>query len=650
MKKSNISSVVVLFALLFITCNSTSQLKTDYSRPVPQKVPAAPVTSTPAPPTPKPTPSTSTPTPAVSTPAPISSAPRPSSPYYTGDGGEGKSVAILAPKAVGLDSDQNYLPSLVQGELVSNFSGYSAMSVLDRQRLDEQYAELLSGYYDEDAEAGLDLGHLPPTDYILSGTITKTSTGYNLQIAITKTADKITAASYSGTCSFPELDDLSGVRKASLDLLQKMGVEPTARTQTELAGAAAKNHISGQTALAQGITAQQQGTVVEALSYYIQSTTADPSLAEAASRLNILSTDISSGNIGANVRNDLEWRDQWVARLKECEEFVANYLKDPPPYYLVYSTSIRQGAIDYDNRVVRLISEIGSYPQLSYISTLNRVIGTVKAGLEKTGRARTWGLESSYGSILPWKSVSSLNPFTSSIDGYWVEAEIINEENTSIGKSTVFLPGGWDRSRYGYYRSGEFHNLETMFREPCGCIELIFNNVDPYLITDKLTLRISLIDNQPVETTAVQRRINIIAEDDFEKTEDSKYFQTRNSFSDNIDKRGIPRLGYTVSDNQELLCLRSELFWNRNEAEWRLLSLGGQPVHYELTLHAYYIANTSAPYINFYDSFSFMYVSDTVSQIELIVHEGSVGSTRDRKVVGPGIYKYNQISKFTQIF
>jgi TolB-like protein len=66
-------------------------------------------------------------------------------PFYTGDGGKGKSIAILPLKDTGLTADQNYLPALVQGEFVSNFKGYSAIDVLDRAQLDNQYAELLSG-------------------------------------------------------------------------------------------------------------------------------------------------------------------------------------------------------------------------------------------------------------------------------------------------------------------------------------------------------------------------------------------------------------------------------------------------------------------------------------------------------------------------
>jgi hypothetical protein len=92
-------------------------------------------------------------------------------PFYTGDGGKGISLAILAPEASGLTEDQGYIPALVQGELVSSFKGYSAISVLDRENLDAQYGELLSGYYDDYAEAGMDLGHLTPTEYIMGGKI-----------------------------------------------------------------------------------------------------------------------------------------------------------------------------------------------------------------------------------------------------------------------------------------------------------------------------------------------------------------------------------------------------------------------------------------------------------------------------------------------
>ncbi|MDR2579430.1 MAG: hypothetical protein LBC85_00350, partial [Fibromonadaceae bacterium] len=212
---------------------------------------------------------------------------------WTGDGGKEMSITILAPKATGLEENQSHLPALVQGEFVSNFSSYSAISVLDWERLDKIYSHLLSDEYSDDERERVDLGNLTHTTHIMDGKITKTATGYHLQMNIIKTNDKITAASYSKTFTFAELDDLTGIRQTSLELLQKMGVTLTAKAQEELAGAATANHVSAQTALARGVTAQRQGTEVAALSYYYQAAAFDPSLLEATKRSSVMVANIS---------------------------------------------------------------------------------------------------------------------------------------------------------------------------------------------------------------------------------------------------------------------------------------------------------------------------------------------------------------------
>jgi hypothetical protein len=256
---------------------------------------------------------------------------------------------------------------------------------LDRENLDEQYGELLSGYYDDDMEAGLDLGHLPPTEYIMGGKITKTATGYALQIQITKTADKMTSASYSGTCTFTELDNLTGIRRASLELLQKIGVELTDRAKTELAGAAATNHVNAQTALAQGIAAQQGGTVVEALSYYYQAAAFDSSLLEAASRARTTSAEISSGNIGENVRNDIQHRKEWQKLLSEAEDYFSKHI----PWEIVYDPTLTQGKVDYAKETVNLSFNLEVKPTTDGVKTVN----TILAGLAATGKAAEWNMK-----------------------------------------------------------------------------------------------------------------------------------------------------------------------------------------------------------------------------------------------------------------
>jgi hypothetical protein len=253
---------------------------------------------------------------AKAAPAQVAAAAPAKSSYFTGDGGKGMSIAILAPKGTGIAENQNYLPTLVQGELVSNFSGFSAISVLDRVSLDDQYAELLSGYYDDDAKAGHDLGHLAPTEYIMGGDITKTAAGYALQMRITKTADKMTAASYSGTCTFAELDNLSGIRRASLDLLEKMGVTLTERTKTELAGAATQQSVNAQTSLAQGITAQRSGDEFSAWTNFFEARTFDSNLIEATTRI----ASASASGVLASTNTGTGLRDQYQSQIQQVRE------------------------------------------------------------------------------------------------------------------------------------------------------------------------------------------------------------------------------------------------------------------------------------------------------------------------------------------
>jgi hypothetical protein len=422
----------------------------------------------------------------------------PANPFYTGNGGEGVSVAILAPRAMGLAEDQDYLPALVQGEFVSNFSGYSAISVLDRQRLDEQYAELLSGYYDDNAEAGQDLGHLTPTDYIMGGTITKTATGYALQMQITKTADKMTAASYSGTCTFVELDNLSGIRRASLDLLQKIGVEPTERTRTELAGAARAQTVMAQTADARGYTADRGGRTAEAAIYYTQAAAIDPSMLQTASRASTLTAAIASGNIGAGTRDLIQQRKDWIDLLSETEETIYNLIgsASSPPYAFFYSTEIKWGDINYqtESRDARFETNLRGlvYWFDSVRTAAQSVYGAVYDGLNKTGHKDEWGLGN-----WPGRGVTQKNPFASA----WrhdinVVFELVNEQDKVIGRQTYNR-----RAEYSPRRDG---NQISIAYNADDFATITFYTVKATDITDRLAIRVASVNGANPQQTPFQ--------------------------------------------------------------------------------------------------------------------------------------------------
>jgi tetratricopeptide (TPR) repeat protein len=428
------------------------------------------------------------------TPAPAQTASRPaptSNPYFTGDGGKGKSLAILAPRATGLAKNQEYLPALVQGELVSIFTGHSAISVLDREHLDEQYAELLSSYYDDNTEERGDLGHLRPTDYIMDGGITKTATGYALQMRITRTADKMTEASYSGTCSFVELDNLTAIRRASLDLLLKMGVALTEGARMELAGAAAASHVNAQTALAQGITAQRQGAEVEALYYYYQAASFEPALREAS----VLAAQVTGG-LGVTVQNDIQARRTWLNLLKDC----AAFMKDHPPFELVYDPKIEQdGPIDYVKETASFAMHIALSPSVSGFKVINDLL----TGLDKTGRRSVWGFEG-----WPFLPLNPAVPEALIWDGkrsFTVsgEAALVNADGKILGKAQFSLTSG--EAGYG---SGE-----RAVTAPVAAAQILrFANVNANDLSDPLAVRILNVNGKSAEAAGEAGYLRIAAD------------------------------------------------------------------------------------------------------------------------------------------
>jgi TolB-like protein len=302
--------------------------------------------------------------------------------YFTGSGGKGMKLGILVLESKGLNANQAYLPAMVQGCLVSNVSKYSAITVLDRVSLDKVIAETLNETYEDNFDI-VRIGHVAQVEYMLTGSIMRTSSGYALQLNVTKTTpDAPTVASYSGTCTAAQFDDFSAIHRASKELLTQMGVQLTNAAAAELDKPSSTQTISAQTNLAQGIVAQQKGTVVEAMAYYYNAVSFDPKLSEASGRLSALSTNISSGNIGENIRNDIQQRNEWIKILNEAEDFFSKHL----PFELVYSNSLSQGKIDYTKGNVELKSSVTLRPSESI-----KVFDNILEGLEATGRRKDWG-------------------------------------------------------------------------------------------------------------------------------------------------------------------------------------------------------------------------------------------------------------------
>jgi len=422
---------------------------------------------------------------------------------WTGDGGKGMSITILTPQAAGLAENQSHLPALIQGEFISNFSNYSAIDVLDWQRREAIIVHIMSSpsYSDSVQEqTRQEIGNLIPTTHFMDGKLLKTPTGYNLQISIIRNSDKMTTASYSGNFTFWELNNLTGIRRASLELLPKMGVTLTAKAQQELAGAAIENYVNAQAALARGITAQRQGTEVAALSYYFQAAAFDPTMMEAVNRSSILNANITSGNMGDNIRNDIVWRRQWIERLEETEKFFDNFNKtESMPYTLFYTNDIKQvGAINYQHETVNMSIETYLYSKSSWTNSIERALQTVWDGLDATGRKDTWEL-----GRWPHSSVTNLNAFARRSKSFSVVFQLYNDQNKLLSSQTLQAGGYWGLSNSG--RRPTFY-ISSPDRKT-----IIFRNVNANYITDNLIIRVASVNGKDAETAAIDGVLQIQA-------------------------------------------------------------------------------------------------------------------------------------------
>jgi TolB-like protein len=403
--------------------------------------------------------------------------------YWAGNGGAGIGIAVLVPEGRDLAAGEAYLPTMVQGVLVGDFTKFSAMKVLDRQNLEKVIAEGESGYYDDESSF-VQLGTAANVQYILNGTLQKTGANFSLQLKITDAKSGVSKAAYTGNVPAAEFENLTGVKKASADLLAQLGVSLTNAGQAALAGVDASN-VRAETALARGITAQRGGTIVEALSYYYEAAKFDPGLAEAASRSSVLSADIAGGNLGQNVRNDIQARAAWNKTLQEA----AAFFKTHPPFELIYDPTLTQGEIDYDRETAEM-----SFKAKLISGTGFKIIYDLDQGLKKTGKAGDWGI----GVNSIYREIPHRYEFT---------ALLINEDGETIGRTTKRFDAFEGMNGLGlplFYLNYNFSHEDAT---------VSFSGVDANKISDKLTVSIVSVNGMDAKTAGERGYIGVSAED-----------------------------------------------------------------------------------------------------------------------------------------
>jgi len=258
--------------------------------------------------------------------------------YWTGGGGRGTSIAVFNMSSPSLGPEEQHIPAKIRGALVEAFNRYSAMDVTDMVVLEQLIRDGESDFYADDNEI-IQMGRIVPSRYQMRGNIQRTPAGLSVQINVVQASNARQRATFTDTFQIEQIEDLSGIRRASSDLLAQMGVRLTSAGHEALTQPSSANQVQAHDALARGISAQRLGADVTALSYFLMAAALDPDMTEAVSRQNMFTAYIISGNMGEDIRNDIQWRNQWVARLVEAEEFFLAHMQNPS-FFIVYADNL----------------------------------------------------------------------------------------------------------------------------------------------------------------------------------------------------------------------------------------------------------------------------------------------------------------------
>ena len=410
-------------------------------------------------------------------------------------------IAVPAPKTVNIGSGNEWIPLFIQGVITANFQQYSGMNVIDRQNNDMVKAEQrMSEGAEFDEKTAIELGKMTSARYIVTGSIMGKSASYALTFSITDAQSGETKASASvPNCLFSALENGTAANQISYDLMTGYGIKLDASAKAKLTQQASvmTAETTAQASVAKGIVAEQSGSNIEALTYYIQAKKNDKRLGEARSRMESMSTAVAGGNFGAQAKNLIKMRNDWDKLLREAAELIA---ANPPTFELAYYSDIKPGEIDYDKGTMYFSVSFPYLVQNNVAEFLeNRTLAEeMKTALQKIPESRNWG-EKING--FPWSYADDIggdNWMQYSIHGkdvyyihfvnddepykFWFDVSLLNDKKKIIGTKTVCyyvnLAQAKDKPRSSHEHSNEYYD-DYGYSLKEGGYELF-----PYLIGD----------------------------------------------------------------------------------------------------------------------------------------------------------------------
>lgn len=383
---------------------------------------------------------------------------------------QNNTIAVPAPKTMNIGEGNEWIPLFIQGVITTNFQNYSGMKVVDRQNSDMVKAEqrLSENAEFSDADA-IEMGKMTHAHLIVTGSITGKASSYALMFSITDAETGETKASATvPNCLFSALENGDAANQISYDLMTGYGINLSADAKKKLTQKAsvmtAEN--TAQANVAKGIVAENSGSNIEALTYYIQAKKNDKKLSEATSRMAKMSTVVSTGNFGKNAKNMIKLRNDWDKLLTEAADFIKS---NPPTFDLYYFSDVEAKELTERDYANGTMSFTVSCPYLAWNNREEflenkKVADDLVKGLHQIEQSKNWGDKING---FPWTYINKYE------DEIFVDLSIFNSNKKQISKVLVQMYldynredpwkiGNWILASYmkDYYQS-TFENVSV---------------------------------------------------------------------------------------------------------------------------------------------------------------------------------------------
>ena len=382
---------------------------------------------------------------------------------------QNNTIAVPAPKTMNIGEGNEWIPLFIQGVITTNFQNYSGMKVVDRQNSDMVKAEqrLSESAEFSDADA-IEMGKMTHAHLIVTGSITGKSTSYALMFSITDAESGETKASATvPNCLFSALENGDAANQISYDLMTGYGINLSADAKKKLTQKAsvmtAEN--TAQASVAKGIVAENSGSNIEALTYYIQAKKNDKKLSEATSRMANMSTVVSTGNFGKNAKNMIKLRNDWDKLLTEAAELINS---NPPAFDVYYFSDIEAKELterDYEKGTMTFMVSV-PYATLNNRESVlenQRIADNLVKGLHKIEQSKNWGDKING---FPWSYIGNYK------DKISLKVDLLNSNKKIIASSYSYFwldysrenpwkVGCYDSSYYSRHFTLEFPNISV---------------------------------------------------------------------------------------------------------------------------------------------------------------------------------------------